>query len=83
MNKILIILSILFISCGGSRKPKTCEYIVISKIVANTYNHDKSDNNLYCKYLDKDKVFYRRFKFVDTCGKFKIGDTVWVNFYKR
>lgn len=81
MKYILILISIIFASCGGSRKPKVYEPIIISKIVPNTDASTKE--HIYCKYFGTGGGLPRKPKFIDTCGKFKVGDTIYVNFYKK
>lgn len=82
-NKLILLLTIILFSCGGSRKPKTHEAIVIVKI--NKAPAPTTNSDIYCKYIGEysDKLFTRNFKIIDTCGKFKIGDTIYVNFYKK
>lgn len=77
---LLIFLSSILVGCGGSRKTKSYEFIVVTNI------RDAKDNNqkegLYCKYCGSIGNSWRPSRFIDTCGKFKVGDTVWPKFTK-
>jgi hypothetical protein len=82
MKYIPIIITLILASCGGSRKTKVCEGMIISKIVPSTHDYEEKYTN-YCKYFAHNGTsLWREFKFIDTCGKFTIGDTVYPKFVK-
>lgn len=77
----LLFLAVILAACGGSTKPNVSHPIVVTNIRAST--HEIEISGIYCKYIGRSSSFSRPYRFIDTCGKFKVGDTVFVNFYKK
>lgn len=79
MKKIFLglIIVLTFTACGGSRKTKVYEPIIITEV----RDVCRGIPFGFSKYFGEGD-YARRFKFVDTSGKFKKGDTIWPKFTK-